>query len=206
MKETIFISEWLKKSYPLVHDSLCHAFDECKVSFQMLPYSNDIWCRDFMPVHIGNGRYVGYKYRPDYLWDIPSQRKYITNQLAACEDIDIEMADSMDVIFDGGNYVRCGETVLVTDKIFMENPQWQPLRLIDRMEEAFQAEAILLPWDMEDECGHADGMVAWLGGNSILLNNFRFFSFSIHFFCMFKRYSEFSIFSYLHQVWNNKLN
>ena len=173
MKETVFISEWLKKSYPLAHDSLCHAFDKCKVPFQTLPYSNDYWCRDFMPVHIGNGKYVGYNYCPDYLWDDPSQSEYITNQSAACEDVDLEMADIMDVIFDGGNYVRCGEKVLVTDKIFMENPQWRPLRLIERMEEAFQAEVILLPWDMEDECAHADGMVAWLGSNRILMNNYR---------------------------------
>ena len=26
---------------------------------------------------------------------------------------------------------------------------------------------------MEDECGHADGMVAWLGRNRILMNNYR---------------------------------
>jgi agmatine/peptidylarginine deiminase len=126
-----------------------------------------------MPVHIGNGKYVGYNYCPDYLRDDPAQSEYITNQSAACEDVDLEMADIMDVIFDGGNYVRCGEKVLVTDKIFMENPQWRPLRLIERMEEAFQAEVILLPWDMEDECAHADGMVAWLGSNRILMNNYR---------------------------------
>lgn len=90
MTETVFISEWLKESYPVVYGSLCHAFDVCKVSFKILPYSNDYWCRDFMPVHIGNGRYVGYNYRPDYLWDDTSLRQYITNQLAACEGIDLQ--------------------------------------------------------------------------------------------------------------------
>ena len=34
------------------------------------------------------------------------------------------------------------------------------------------AELILLPWDMDEPFGHSDGMIAWLGDNRILLNNY----------------------------------
>ena len=33
--------------------------------------------------------------------------------------------------------------------------------------------SVLLPWDMEEPYGHADGMVASLGEDRILLNNYR---------------------------------
>ena len=167
MTETIFISEGLEnaKEYKKVYESL----GKCGVSFEKLPCRENVWCRDFMPVHIGGGKNVGYNYNPDYLQDKP---KEIIEQSAACEGLDINFADTMDITFDGGNYVRCGDKVLVTDKIFMENPDWRPLRLLERLEEAFQAQVILLPWDMVEEYGHADGMVAWLGGDRILLNNY----------------------------------
>ena len=59
------------------------------------------------------------------------------------------------------------------DKVFSENPNWRPAALLDRMEEAFQAEIVLLPWDMKEPYGHSDGMVASLGDGRILLNNYR---------------------------------
>lgn len=172
MTETIFISKWLDKTkkYHKVYESLCQAFKDCEVSFRHLPYSEDIWCRDFMPVHIGGGKYVGYIYNPDYLQD--EKPPYITEQPAACKGLDIDFATTLKITLDGGNYVRCGDKVVMTDKIFKENPEKSREELHLQLEEAFQAEVILLPWDTEERYGHADGMVAWLGGNRILLNNY----------------------------------
>ena len=58
----------------------------------------------------------------------------------------------------------------MTDKIFSENPKWLVHKLIRRLRGALCADIVLLPWDMEDPYGHADGMVADLGENRILLN------------------------------------
>ena len=172
MKQDIYISEWLEKDYKVVYDQLIMALADLRISPIVLPYSNEVWCRDYMPVHIGEGRYVGFHFRPDYLWDKPSYHKYITQQELAVEDLSIDFSDKVDLFIDGGDYVRCGDKVLMTDKIISENPNWRPLALFDRLEEAFQAEVILLPWDMEEPYGHTDGMVAWLGDNRILLNNY----------------------------------
>lgn len=173
MTHDIYISEWLEKDYKVVYDQLLYALVALQITPQTLPYSNEVWCRDYMPIHIGNGQYVGFNFQPDYLWDKPSRRKYITKQEVAIEDIAICFSDRMDLILDGGNYVRCGNKVIMTDKVFTENPNWRPVALLDRMEEAFQAEIILLPWDMEEPYGHSDGMVASLGNGRILLNNYR---------------------------------
>lgn len=173
MTQDIYISEWSEKDYRIVYNQLVSALIQLNISPKILPYSNEAWCRDYMPIHIDNGKYVGFNYQPDYLWNKPQYRKYITQQDFATEDLSIHYRDHVDVILDGGNYVRCGDKVLMTDKIFMENSNWRPLALLDRLEDAFQAEIILLPWDMEEPYGHTDGMVASLGEGRILLNNYR---------------------------------
>lgn len=172
MSQDIYISEWLKKDYKVVYAQLSSVLAELQITPQTLPYSNEVWCRDYMPVHVGEGRYVGFNFRPDYLWDKPSYRRYITRQDLATEDLSIEFSDKVDLFLDGGNYVRCGNKVVMTDKIFSENPNWRPLAVLTRLEEAFQEEVVLLPWDMNEPYGHSDGMVAWLGENRILLNNY----------------------------------
>lgn len=172
MSQDIYISEWLKKDYKVVYDQLSFVLAELQITPQTLPYSNEVWCRDYMPIHVGEGRYVGFYFRPDYLWDDPLCRKYITKQELAVKDLNINFFDNVDLVLDGGNYVRCGDKVVMTDKIFSENPNWRPLALINRLEEAFLAELILLPWDMDEPLGHSDGMIAWLGDNRILLNNY----------------------------------
>ena len=173
MTQDIYISEWLEKDYRIVYNQLVSTLIQLNISPKILPYSNEVWCRDYMPIHIDNGKYAGFNYQPDYLWNKPQYRKYITQQDFATEDLSINFRDNVYVILDGGNYVRCGDKVLMTDKIFMENPNWRPLALLDRLEDAFQAEIILLPWDMGEPCGHTDGMVAFLGEGRILLNNYR---------------------------------
>lgn len=173
MKQDIYISEWLEKDYKVVYDQLIVALADLRITPKILPYSQEVWCRDYMPVHIGEGRYVGFHFRPDYLWDKPSDHQYITQQELAVEDLSIDFSDKVDLFLDGGNYVRCGDKVVMTDKIFSENSNWRPVALLNRLEEAFQAEVILLPWDMEEPYGHSDGMVNYLGDNRVLLNNFR---------------------------------
>ncbi len=172
MKQDIYISEWLEKDYKVVYDQLSKALADLLITPKILPYSNEVWCRDYMPVHIGGGKYVGFIFQPDYLWDKPSNHKHITRQELAVEDLSIDFSDKVDLVLDGGNYVHCGDKIVMTDKIFSENPNWRPLVLLDRLEEAFQAEIILLPWDMDEPFGHSDGMIAWLGDNRILLNNY----------------------------------
>lgn len=123
-----------------------------------------------MPVHLGNGLYSSYIYNPDYLKDEP---EYITNQSDVCKHLDVKLLTDMGIIFDGGNYVRCGDKIVMTDKILMENAGYPVADFLRNLQNALGGEIVLLPWDMDDKCGHADGMVAYIGDGRILLNNYR---------------------------------
>ena len=172
-KPIIYTSKWLRTTPKTagVANAVFAALDHLNVEHRELVNTNDYWCRDYMPIMLfDDGTYARYEYRPDYLYDEKSERKYITKQKDACKGLNLFMPTDMNIVFDGGNYIRCGNKVIMTDKILMENPQWPLDELFQHLKYSLCADIILLPWDMDDKCGHADGMVAPLGDDRILLN------------------------------------
>ena len=173
-KPIIFTSEFLRTTpeTSCISEAISEALGRLHIEHRELKNTNDYWCRDYMPIRISNdGIYAKYNYYPDYLVDYKTKRKYITKQEDACQELDLLAPVDLDIVLDGGNYVRCGDKVIMTDKIFMENPTWSARNLINHLCESLNADIILLPWDMEDDCGHSDGMVSYLGDNRILLNS-----------------------------------
>ena len=169
----IYTSEHLRTDHKTtcVANDIFAALDKLHVEHRELKNTQDYWCRDYMPVLIYNdGTYAKFEYNPDYLVENNKLRDYITNQQNACKQLNLYAPMNMNIVFDGGNYVRCGNKVIMTDKIFSENPQCPTHDLIQHLQIALCADIILLPWDMEDPYGHADGMVADLGDGQILLN------------------------------------
>ena len=160
-----------------VAKDLFAALDRLGIQHMELSNTMDIWCRDYMPVLLfDDGYYATYQYQPDYLWNKKCNRKYITNQTNASKGLEINTSLSMGLVFDGGNYVRHNDkrksTVFMTDKILMENSFCPSHELIVRLHLSLAADIFLLPWDMDEPYGHADGMVAPLPDGRLLLNNY----------------------------------
>lgn len=129
------------------------------------------WCRDYMPVLVSeDGTYARFKFNPDYLRNSKTYCKCVIPQEEVCKGLNIKQSLDLGITFDGGNYVRCGNKVVMTDKIFTENPEENAAKLLKKLEETLQAEIVLLPWDMKEFCGHSDGMVTYLGNGRVLLN------------------------------------
>lgn len=160
-----------------VAKDLFAALDRLGIQHMELSNTMDIWCRDYMPVLLfDDGYYATYQYQPDYLWDKKCNHKYITNQTNASKGLEINTSLSMGLVFDGGNYVRHNDkrksTVFMTDKILMENSFCPSHELIVKLHLSLAADIVLLPWDMDEPYGHADGMVAPLPDGRLLLNNY----------------------------------
>ena len=171
----IFTSPYLRSTTHTqqVAKDIVEALARLDIEHRELQNTNDFWCRDYMPVLLfGDGCYSQYQYRPDYLWDYKTKRQFITDQIEACKELELFLPTNMGIVFDGGNYVRCGNKVIMTDKIFAENPGWSANDLLHHLHHALCAEIIIIPWDMRDKCGHADGMVAPLDDGRLLLNNY----------------------------------
>lgn len=171
----IYTSELLRKNPKTeqIAISISSALTDLHVEHHELKHTRNYWCRDYMPVLLfPDGIYSKFTYNPDYLAEYKTYVKEVTNQEEACKELSLFSPTNMGITFDGGNYVRCGNKVIMTDKIFSENPKIPVLELLQRLKDALCAEDIvLLPWDMKDFCGHSDGMVAPLDDGRILLNS-----------------------------------
>jgi hypothetical protein len=142
-----------------------------RVRWDFLPLTASplhIWTRDYMPVQVSKEKLVRFNYSPDYLKDAP---EYKPDTSAILSALGIHVIDS-DIIVDGGNVISCGNKVIMTDKIFRENPNYDRDVLIHKLSQLLETEVVLIPEDYYDEYGHADGMVRYMGESRVLLNNY----------------------------------
>ena len=141
----IYTSKFLRTTHEItcVAEAVSAALELFHIEHRELENTKDYWCRDYMPIKISdNGIYAKYNYYPDYLVDYKTKRQYITKQEDACRELNLFAPVDLGIVFDGGNYVRCGEKVIMTDKIFMENPTWSARHLINHLSESMNADII----------------------------------------------------------------
>ena len=87
----------------------------------MLRNPNYIWCRDYMPIQIADDNFVSFHFHPDYLANDKRYQKYLCcDGYQLCAELEYGMTDT-DLVIDGGNVVKCGDAIVMTEKVFAEN-------------------------------------------------------------------------------------
>ena len=168
-KQTIFFSQHLT-AYSC-WTNIKQALEENGIAYGLLPNTKDIWARDYMPAY-SNGHYVSYVYNPDYLQN-EKNKKYITDNVEEVFDFSNDSVIKTKLVIDGGNVILCGDKVIMTDKIFNENSSLSKEEVIAEIERVFSAKLVVIPWDKEEEFGHADGMVRYVSDNHVLINQYK---------------------------------
>lgn len=164
--------------YQPAAENLFAALEAHGVKYDLLPNTKDIWMRDFMPVRRKDGKYVSFRYEPTYLnHDIQLRtdfRRDISGQFWAFSP-DFSHVIYSDINLDGGNMVfsPSRETVIISERVFAENPYYERDKLIGQLEELLMAKVILIPalTLAEDMTGHADGMVRFVDEYTALGND-----------------------------------
>lgn len=125
-----------------------------------------------MPIPLPDGTLLEYRYDPDYLQgedaDARGSKSYPDLICAAME----WPTKKSDLIINGGNVIRQGYTLIMADKVVWENRHlYTETKLFKKLKEEFQVEKlVLIPWDQEDEYGHADSMVRFIDADTVLVN------------------------------------
>ncbi len=166
----VYLADGIRHYMPMCWN-LINALEKEGIAFSFLPKTGSekhIWARDYMPIQIEKDKFVRYKYDPDYLWGFED---YIPEYRSIDNELNLDCI-STEIILDGGNVIKCGEKVIMTDKVLKENRYRHKKKLINKLENLLQAEIVLIPWDKYDEYGHADGMVRHIEGNRVLMNNY----------------------------------
>ena len=174
---TIYFSSLLPEKCPILNANITESLQQYGISYAYLSGTKDIWCRDFMPVQIEENRFVFYKYTPNYLQDkrwlrFQTDPVAVFNNEANKLQSYLDKSIAIDMIMDGGNVVKCGDTIVMTEKVFAENKDKTRSEVEIILREAFQCDILFLPWDKEEIYGHSDGVVHYAGNNKVLLTNY----------------------------------
>jgi agmatine/peptidylarginine deiminase len=79
---------------------------------------------------------------------------------------------TIDLVLDGGNVVKCGNTIVMTEKVFAENRDKSPIEVDRILKDAFQCDVLYLPWDHQETFGHSDGIIHFAGDGKVLITNY----------------------------------
>lgn len=177
LTNTVYFSSLLPEKCPILNTHLVDALQKHGVQYAYLFGTKDIWCRDFMPIQIDENHFVFYKYTPDYLQDeIGLRIQTNPEDVFQTESNNLRhllpQSSTIDLVLDGGNVVKCGNKIVMTDKVFVENKNKTPQEVRCLLEEAFCCEIVFLPWDEHEDYGHCDGIIHYLDDNQVQMTNY----------------------------------
>lgn len=160
-------------TYKSASESLFATLTARKVPYKLLENTRDIWLRDFMPVKTKSGKYVSFRYEPSYLEDYPELRTDFRKEITPLLSLDNLVYSEINL--DGGNIVfsPSRETVVISDRIFMENWNYSSAELVQELEQLLEAQVIIIPSLRSDMTGHADGMIRFVDENTAVGNSSR---------------------------------
>jgi agmatine/peptidylarginine deiminase len=171
----VYFSELLnsRPEFKAFSTQLTNILDKHKIRYGFLPDTNDIWCRDFMPIQVSNKKFIEYRYDPDYL---QSKKEKINKTYPdiVCDALQLKTIKT-GLILDGGNIIKASDKIILTDKVLIENKhQYSRDQVVSILKTLFEINLVIfIPWDREnEEYGHADGMIRFIDDNKVLINGY----------------------------------
>lgn len=157
-------------AYRPAADRLFTVLASLGIAYRLLDGTRDIWLRDFMPVQTRTGKFISFRYTPSYLTDDPKLRTHYKYDVSHQFSFPVRYSA---INLDGGNVVfsPSKEKVVISDRVFLENPDWERKALIRTLEQLLEARVLLIPSLKSDMTGHADGMVRFVDENTVLGNH-----------------------------------
>ena len=168
----LYLADTLPKNYSNFYHRFEQVLKDCNINFELLPQTEDVWAVDYMPIQIEQKKFIRFVYNPSYL----QSKKYlktISDVDKICEGIGIETIKS-NIVLDGGNVTRTTDKVIMTDRIFIDNPNIERKQLIKQLKELFQVDILfLVPEQPKDFTGHSDGMVRFIDKQTVIINDYK---------------------------------
>ncbi len=169
----VYLSDKLPLVAPISYRNLTDILNRFDVPWALLEGTKDVWCRDYMPVQVDTGCFASFSYNPDYLRNFKKYSDSMTDASQIMSALGLPCDELIrDIRLDGGNVVRCGSQVVMTAKVFEENSHIRPFDLLERLETAFDADILVLPWDIREIYGHSDGICRYVDDDTVLMTNY----------------------------------
>ena len=167
----LYFSSLIKTNpkYSLSAENLFSVLSDSGEKFTLFDGAKDIWARDYMPIKTKSGKYISFRYEPNYLADDPQLRTNFKADIAPHFTLPVTYSD---INLDGGNVVFSPSRTkaIITDRVFSENPEYDKNALLTELENLLETEISIIPSLESDMTGHADGVVRFVDENTVIGN------------------------------------
>ena len=160
----------INPQYSLSAENLFSVLSNSGEKFTLFDGAKDIWARDYMPIKTKSGKYISFRYDPSYLADDLQLKTNFKTDIAPHFALPVTYSN---INLDGGNVVLSPPKtkVVITDRVFSENPEYDKNTLLLELENLLEAEIIIIIPSLEsDMTGHADGVVRFVNENTVIGN------------------------------------
>ncbi|HUX55666.1 MAG TPA: hypothetical protein VMV77_01740 [Bacteroidales bacterium] len=138
--DTVYLSRLLQTDsrFSDVCNRLTHLLENHAIKYYFLDSTKDIWCRDYMPIQIEKDGFVQFRYEPFYLKDYLDLQ---TDPRVVVKENRFNFYHKYSKInLDDGNIVSWKNKVIITDRVFDENPIYSSKhKLVSDIEELLEA-------------------------------------------------------------------
>ena len=167
----LYLADCLPKKYPDFYKSFEKVLRDSNIKFTLLTKTKDVWAVDYMPIQIDLKKFVRFTYNPSYL-QTKKLLKTISDVDRICDEVGMATIKST-IVLDGGNVTRTTDKVIMTDRIFVDNPTYDRKQLLKELHEIFQVDKLfLVPEQPKDFTGHSDGMVRFINEHTVIINDY----------------------------------
>jgi len=174
-KETNFVyfSSLIKETdrYSSFWERLESILIEKRIGYSFIEYTRDIWSRDYMPVQTDINDFVQFDYFPDYYLS----PKYIS-KLTIPSEVRVNQkmnVKKIDLVIDGGNIVKSGTCVILTEKVLKDNSKFNKDAIKNIIKkELGVGNVYFIPQAPYEMTGHTDGMVRFMNDTDLLVADY----------------------------------
>ena len=167
----LYLADCLPKKQPVFFHEFEQLLKDNIIAYKFIPDTKDIWAVDFMPVQLEINNFVRFIYNPGYL-QTPANLKTISDVSATLQKMGL-LTKVSKILLDGGNVIKAKDKVILSSRVFSENPGINLADLIKKLEAALEVNRIIfIPEDKNDFTGHADGMVRLVDEDTVLINKY----------------------------------
>lgn len=170
--KAVYYSNLLAVRYESVFLSIDEILYKYNIRYLEIPGTKDVWCRDYMPVTGANGKLVQFVYHPKYLRDRYYAKHITTPTCYRSLPFAAEVRESV-IILDGGAIEICGQTGIVTERVFEDNYWYSRKELVQKLKESLGLSTlVVIPVEPEDITGHVDGVLRFVDEGCVIMNDY----------------------------------
>jgi len=167
----VYFSERLKSDLSTSYANIQNALYALQIKPLYLTDTKDVWARDYMPIQVRKDKFIEYRYDPDYLQGkSKGYRDLKTYPDIVCNRNNLPNTIKSDLLLDGGNLVKSENSIILTDKVAIEN-RLTKTETINQLKRTFEVDTVvLIPWYKKEKFGHSDGVLRFINNNTVLLH------------------------------------